>query len=615
MHSRTSLLFLPAILAAMTVTARAQELRPATTLPRSSIRAVVLQFESPDSAYLGTTIARLFAAEIASSMRDMNGATARIARGPDDHPSINEGAVEDIARREGAVIAVWGSYFLDGDSVSVVTHARIIPTPPLTERDFALVYQTAQGELIARLPSRQLNFATIMFSRAELDAVHAASVAGLPVRREASEAGASLGTVRSDQNLHILSRGNGWAQIRIDSASTGWIQVPQSFAKPAERTSGPSLLAAGIAQYAAGDYQGAENSMIAYVNTSGRDQDMFNLATTRLLLGKARIRGMNATTSLPKDETASSDFERAAALLPDNAAPVEHLAVTRLMRYQGSPDATRIEGLKTSEREMITALREDPDSVSVNNLRVFYAVAADKKFLKAEGTDENEYRRALEDQGLILTQVDQFLVIRRFDPTEFGSIRYGFWSPHDDEGFTISGNALEPSLQGKITNVAHHGVDMHVRNRIIDPFISFDVAASAWYSGYTVENITGLTGLNPIVKSDYWALTVPITLGLSVAPPLRAFPVVPHVTAGGGVAIGISTRHPTTADGKKQSLESDAQFASVWYAGVGADVFFLRRLALSAGLKYQSIVFKEFMYTGQKNVSGVRFLLGLTFIP
>jgi hypothetical protein len=616
MYAARTTLLLAAALCASSFVVSAQQLRTAGTLPRGNVRTLVLEFESPDSTYLGTTIARLIAAELSNSMRDMDGARARVGRMQDDRPSVNEGAVEELALRNRAVLAVWGSYFFDGDSVSVVTHARIVPVAPLTARDFALVYQTQQGELVARIPSRQINFSPVVYSRAELDAAYAADVAGYSVRKEADDASPEVAKVTTSQDLTFLSRGNGWAQVRVDSTVTGWIRVPQPIIKGAERSAGPCLLVGGLSQFAAGDYKSAENAFLSYINTAGREQDMFNVGTTRLLIGKARIHAMNASGSLPKDEAVSAEFERAAAALPESAAPVEHLAITRLMRFKGSPDDARIEGLKTSEREMITALREDPDSVSVNNLRVFYAIAADEKFLKSSGTDESEYIRSLEDQGLILTQVDKFLIIRRFDPTEFGSIRYGIWTPKQAEGFTIVGN-IPLSSGGTITNLVHYGLNMHVRNRVADP-VYFDVSADGWYTGYTVENITVDTRPYPdaIERTDIWSLAVPITVGLSISPPLRSFPVIPHFSAGGGVAVGISSRHPITAiDHKRQSLESDAQFAPVWYADAGADWFFLKRIALSAALKYQSIVFHEAMYTGQTDLSGFRLMFGITFVP
>lgn len=617
MHTFRTALILAAVVCASIVGAQAQQLRTAGTLPRGNVRTLVLEFESPDSTYLGTTIARLIAAELSTSMRDMDGARARVARMQDDKPSLNDAAVEQLALRDRAVLVVWGSYFFDGDSVSVVPHARIVPIAPLTARDFALVYETQQGELVARIPSRQINFSPIVYSRAELDAAYALDVAGVTLRKEADDSSPEIAKATTTQDLTFLSRANGWARVRIDSTVTGWLRLPQPLVKGAERSNGPSTLVAGLAQYAAGDYKSAENSFTAYINTAGREQDMFNVGTTRLLIGKARMHAMNASGSLPKDEAVSSEFERAAAALPESASPVEHLAITRLMRFRGSPDDTRIEGLKTSEREMIAALREDPDSVSVNNLRVFYAIAADEKFLKSAGTDESEYIRSLEDQGLILTQVDKFLIIRRFDPTEFGSIRYGVWSPKQAEGFTIVKNTAEPANGGRIINLVHYGLNMHVRNRLADP-VYFDVSADGWYTGYTVDNITSDTRPVSIAieKTDIWSLAVPITAGLSIAPPLRGFPVIPHFSAGGGVAVGISSRHPVTAvDHKRQSLESDAQFAPVWYAQLGADWFFLRRIALSAAFKYQSIVFHEPMYTGQTDLSGFRLMFGITFVP
>ncbi len=600
-------------LAIFSAAAAQAQLLPNRTLPPSETRAVILEFESPDSSYLGVTIARLYAAKICASMPGMNGARARSARRQDDRPSVNSDAPAVIAATERAVIAVWGAYYLGQDTVTVTSHAKIFPVAPLTELDFSLIYRTPDGDLAARLPTAQVNFPPVHFQRSLLDSVHSAFLQGLPLYAAPSGDAERQGGLPPLGDADFFELKDDWMRLRADSGAQCWARMPSPLTSALPRIERPAAFISGVALYSAGSYAAAESAFTAYANTSGPMEDAFNIATTRLLIGNARLRKTKAAAALPADETVSSEFERAAAAIPDEAAPAEHLAVTRMMRYEGAPGETHAGALKMSERHLIRALQDNPDSIAVNNLRVFYAEAERKRFLQTTGITDREYEEAIRRQQGVLEQVDRFLVIHVYEPTEFGAIRYGWWSPKDAEGYTIKGvNGAFPG-DGKIHDLIRHGIELHVRNRLFHP-VFLDVSAGGWYTGYSVRDIDPSVSADGVVKTNIWSAILPITIGASFSP-VRNFAVYPYLNAGGGVAVGISNRRAELQSGVRKPLESEAVFAPTWYVGAGADVMLLKSLGLSLAAKYMNIAFRTPLYTGQSDVSALYIMLGLAFIP
>ncbi len=598
--------------------AHAQELRQPTSLPRNDLRVVVMDFESPDSNYLGNTLARVFATELVSSLRDMGGVLARTTKSETERVSLNDAAPDEIGLAEKATLVVWGEYYFEGDTVTVVAHARLTPIPPQTVRDFSLVYSATDGELIARPLTEHVNFKSILLNRSILERLHAQFSAGIVLRAAPSESAASAGTFPGGQNGLFLSREPGWIQIRTGAGQLGWMQMTSELNSLTEIAGSPAGFVTGTALFAVGDYRAAENAFTSYLNTAGRSQDPVNGASARLLLGNTRLRVADVTKSLPKDESISAEFERAATLLPDDAAPAEHLAITRLLRYEGTPDAVRAEGLKASERDLIRTLQEDADSTHVSNMRTFYALATKRQFLKDASMSTDDYEAAVGGRNNILDQMDRYLILRTlWVPEEYGSIRYGFWTPAAEPGVTVktpvnSSPASAITFSG-ITNEVRHSLDLHVRNKLWTA-IFFDVAAGARYQGYTVVGIQGDNSVNPTVQSDIWAMVIPITIGGSFSP-IYNFPVRPYIMAGIGGALGVGNRKPQYADGKRGALESEAQFTVAWNAGVAVDIFPMKRFALSLALKHESINFKEMLYSGQKDLSSTQFQIGLTFVP
>jgi hypothetical protein len=191
----------------------------------------------------------------------------------------------------------------------------------------------------------------------------------------------------------------------------------------------------------------------------------------------------------------------------------------------------------------------------------------------------------------------------------FYSIRVGAWFPKDwEQDFSFKDAAIN-KVESEVDQSQALGLDFHFRRHVGYP-VYVDLAVSAWYSSYVYKLRTSrIPEAGEVLQADSWVVIVPLTLGLSIAP-LPDNPFQPYVMGGAGVYFGI------TGQSLKVSLQNEAtmdksEIALGWYLGAGFDFLLTAEFGVSAALKYQAIEFKEAMYTGQKDFTGMQVMAGI----
>ncbi|MBE0642893.1 MAG: outer membrane beta-barrel protein [Bacteroidetes bacterium] len=202
------------------------------------------------------------------------------------------------------------------------------------------------------------------------------------------------------------------------------------------------------------------------------------------------------------------------------------------------------------------------------------------------------------------------VIIKQTPPEKenYYTIRVGAWFPKDKEkGFDFQGNLVDET-NGKIDQSQALGVDLHFRNAASHP-LYVDLSVGGWYTSYefTANDLLNETAL--IRKNSAYAVIVPVTLGLSIAP-LPENPIQPYAMAGIGAYIGI-TGYDITEVSDQNASASDTYVRFGYYLGAGLDFMFAETFGVSVGAKYQFLEFKDPLYTGQKNFTGLQASVGI----
>ena len=120
------------------------------------------------------------------------------------------------------------------------------------------------------------------------------------------------------------------------------------------------------------------------------------------------------------------------------------------------------------------------------------------------------------------------------------TVRFGAWFPKDEEkNFNYNGNVIDET-DGLVDQSQALGLDFHFRRNVGRPLF-FDVSVSGWYTQTDFSFDETINNPDLIKSADAWAVVVPVTIGLSVAP-LPDNPFQPYAMAGGGAYIGITGR-------------------------------------------------------------------------
>ena len=110
-------------------------------------------------------------------------------------------------------------------------------------------------------------------------------------------------------------------------------------------------------------------------------------------------------------------------------------------------------------------------------------------------------------------------------------------------------------------------------------------------------------------NADSWAVLIPITVGVSVAP-LGNGPIQPYAMAGVGAYVGISGLQRTTYANKTTHDKSLQKVTFGGYLGAGIDILLSQKFGISVAGKYTLMKFSEPMYTQQEDFTGLQLMAG-----
>ncbi len=534
-------------------TASAQQLRTPSTMPARMQAVAVFPFETPDTLRIGDRLAQSLVRALTAELQGID--AVHLVSLPPTHPALSEqpSNIPVLAEARNAVFALWGEYYPDGDSMSVAVHLQIIPRDRLEERDLGMTFASEDGEIAAMPPTLQVNFA--------------------PVVTTAGDTGSAL------------------------------------FAPVVAYT-------AALSSYLAGEYGTAQQRFAAWSSEQEqRGNEPMALAFAHLMTGNAMMLGATSRGQVPDQAATTRAYARAAELVPESAAPHDHLTVSRMQRHlaPGVSLNDTLPDLNASEVDLIEAVQRDGSPQSVQNLRVFYKMANRHQYLKRKGTSDDEYTQSLNQQLGVLSRIDNrqeyVIVMRMAQPVDFLDIRAGLWSTKDAEKeFTWKGVVQ----QGTIDQAQAYGVDFHHHAHFGGPFFG-DFTLGVWYSSFSFSGAADVIRPDEIAKSEAWAVIFPAHLGLSFAPFHDMF-VSPYVAVGVGGAGAVSSITNYNAanstlqgeDGEK----NDFQAALAATFGAGVNLYITRGFGISIGARYELLKFKEALHTNQQNLSGLQLLIG-----
>ncbi len=201
----------------------------------------------------------------------------------------------------------------------------------------------------------------------------------------------------------------------------------------------------------------------------------------------------------------------------------------------------------------------------------------------------------------------EIVLDREKKPVDCMSYRFGIWLPRDRE---MSFSAIEgiPTDQRAIDQSQAIGLDFHFRKGT-NRMLSLNMSVGAWYTTYSFTNKDILANPSLIQDASNWAVIVPVTIGAS----FELLPdnmVMPYAMAGIGVYPGISGKQEKYA--VRTEDDTKVQFAFGGFLGAGVDIFLTPGFGLSAGLKYQLLEYKDYLWTYQRIFNGIQLTAGIS---
>jgi opacity protein-like surface antigen len=187
------------------------------------------------------------------------------------------------------------------------------------------------------------------------------------------------------------------------------------------------------------------------------------------------------------------------------------------------------------------------------------------------------------------------------------SVRVGAWFPKDEEkGFDLEGNLIDEA-EGKIDQSQALGFDFHFRKSMGHPFYT-DLSVGGWYTTYEYNRNEDL--VTAINTYDAWTVILPVTIGLSVAP-LPENPFQPYAMVGLGAYFGFTGHDVLQVSNENVPDDTETYIRFGYFAGVGIDFMFAESFGLSLGAKYQFLEFDKYLFTGQKDFTGLQATIGV----
>jgi hypothetical protein len=366
-------------------------------LPACKNKIAVLEYENPLGAPWGLKLSQILTQEIIGSIRGVPSVGVLDLRQDEPHVELTLSNVTAIARRQNAQVVVWGEFYEGGNKTYFHSHLQIVPLDKFGKPSLSLSVQTRKGAVTATPPSLVVNFAPVEFTTSSLRALRDSHQQTTAVRSDPQESARRVATLGTRDGFGVEAVTGPWMKIRTKENVAGWVHYA-TLENRKELSGLESVVrfAQGALQYLVGNYETAEATMSAYLDGCGK-QDEANLALAHILLGNARFRGREG----PSDVRVAQEYLKAAELLPNEAAPVNYLAIVRLLKY--GDEREYVPEMRDLETRLIRGVQQN-NPEALGNLRVFYELAADNGFAKPKELSAAVYSNAI---GKQLTLVDE----------------------------------------------------------------------------------------------------------------------------------------------------------------------------------------------------------------
>jgi hypothetical protein len=371
-------------------------------LTGSRNKVVVLEYGNPGESKWGLECSEILTREIIGSIRGVPSVGVVNLRQDERRMELTLTNVLEMAQRQKAMVVVWGEFYQVGEKIYLHSHCRIVPWQKIAVAPVSLSIKTAQGELKAEPPSLMVNFTPVEITTNSLLALRASHETSATIHSEPSETSAAVGRLSTTDGFGVLSAQSGWMKIRTWENYEGWVHYATlENQKDLNSLQAVIRFAQGALQYVSGNYETSEATLTMYLETCGK-QDAANLALARILLGNARFRGGKKEFA----ESASSEYLKAIDLLPENAAPVNYLAVARLLKH--SATRTYTPEMTDLESRLIRAVQQG-NAEAATNLRILYQLAATNGFIRPPEMNAQSYTNSIARQLSLIGDIQGHL--------------------------------------------------------------------------------------------------------------------------------------------------------------------------------------------------------------
>lgn len=366
-------------------------------LPGSRFKFAVVEYESPRESRWGAELSRILTQELIGSVRRIPGVGVVNLEQATNRLSMTLDAVRAIAQRQKAAVVIWGEIFEAGSNLHLHSHLSMFPSVSDTNQSLDLVVETPGGIVRAQPPTFLVNFAPIQIpidSVAELQKMHQEANT---LRVEPNPRAAESGQVHPQDTYSVIAIAGPWMKIRLARGISGWVRYANLEFHPKLRDlKSIVLFAQGVMHYFAGNYHDCRETLDGYLKLYGDGQDAINRASAQIVLATAVFKANRFEESVPRNENVSKIYLQAAALLPNQAAPINYVSAVRLKKYayaeKYAPE------MRDLEKRLIQAIQNEGHPDSIENLRVLYRLAASTRFLDSGGSSPAVYTALITNQ-------------------------------------------------------------------------------------------------------------------------------------------------------------------------------------------------------------------------
>jgi hypothetical protein len=334
-------------------------------LPQAKYIISVFQFDSPDKTKWGEYLGPMVAQQILGTINGVPSLGVVSLHQKQSKIDLTPENIDKYASQQGAIIAIWGEFYLENENVYLYSHLRIIPNEKIPFDYFGVYFGDS---LTARLPTVQINFNPINLSRFSLDSMGSMYSRVIELHEKPSATSKIIDTLKVGNGYSLQEKQGEWTKLKIRNGKMGWVQMQTlQIHDGLNKLIGPVLFAQGLLQYVARNHIAAQKTFTKFLSTSNKSEENMTIALAHLLRGASKLHYSRSEY----DSTIFNDFYVASSLI-SNSAPANYLATYYNYWSQMGDTVTMLS--KLVESKLVSAINYDEDSLAVCNLLYLYYI-------------------------------------------------------------------------------------------------------------------------------------------------------------------------------------------------------------------------------------------------